>query len=77
MGTKIIRFWFHEAGVSANNAVRPREDGKVGAVSECEDGGEKPDDGEEEGMKPQKMQRRRWRNTISLTCPTGVSAATA
>ena len=33
--------------MSTNDAVRPREDCKVGAVSECE---------EEEGRKPQKMQ---------------------
>ena len=43
---------FHEAGVSTNNAVRPRKDCKVGAVSECEDADENPDDGEEEGKKP-------------------------
>ena len=38
--------------MNTNNAVRPREDCKVGAVSECEDAGEKPDDEEEEGRKP-------------------------
>ena len=43
---------FHEVGVSTNNAVRPREDCKVGAVSECEDADEKPSHGEEEERKP-------------------------
>ena len=47
---------FHEAGVSTNSALRPREVCKVGAVSEREGAGEKPDDGEDEGRKPQKMQ---------------------
>ena len=42
--------------MSTNNAVRPREDCKVGAVSEWEDAGENPDDGEEEERNPQEMQ---------------------